>query len=198
MWPIISCGASQKGALWLLFSHSVASDSLQPHGMQHARPPCPSPTPRACSNTCPLSRWCHPTILFFCYPLPLLPSIFPSIRVFSSDSALCIRWPKYWRFSLSISLFNEYSRLISFRIDKFDLLVVQGTLKTSPTLQFKSINSFMLSLLYGSTLNTLAVAIFFFKLKVETCLWHSMSIYLVFLLFPFRIGPQKWIGIDEK
>ena len=63
-------------------------------------------------------------------PLLLLPSIFPSIRVFSNESALCIRWPKYWSFSFSISLFNEYSGLISFRIDWFDLLAVQGTLKS--------------------------------------------------------------------
>ena len=68
--------------------------------------------------------------LVLCHPLLLLPSVFPSIRVFSSDSALCIRWPKYWSFSFSISPFNEYSRLISFRINKFDLLVVQGTLKS--------------------------------------------------------------------
>ena len=77
------------------FSHSVVSDSLQPHRMQHARPPCLSPTPGACSNSCPLSQWCHPTILSPCHPLLLLPSIFPSIRIFSNDSVLRIRWPKY-------------------------------------------------------------------------------------------------------
>ena len=65
-----------------------------------------------------------------CRPLLLLPSIFPSIRVFSNESALCIRWPKYWSFSFSISPSNEYSGLISFRIDRFDLLAVQGTLKS--------------------------------------------------------------------
>ena len=66
--------------------------------------------------------------LILCHPLLLLPSIFPSIRVFSNESALCIRWPKFWSFSFSISPSNEYSRLISFRIDWFDLLAVQGTL----------------------------------------------------------------------
>ena len=101
------------------------SDSLWPHGLQHTRLPCSSLYPRVCSNSCPLSQWCHPTIIF-CYPLLLLPSIFPSIRVFSNELALRIRWPLYWSFSFSISPSN--SGLISFRIDWFDLLAVQGTL----------------------------------------------------------------------
>ena len=68
--------------------------------------------------------------LIFCHPLLLLPSVFPSIRVFSNELALCIRWPKYWSINFSISPSNEYLRLISFRIDWFDLLAVQGTLKS--------------------------------------------------------------------
>ena len=112
----------------LLFSRSVVSDSLWPHGLQHARLLCPLPSPGACSNSCPLSRWCHPTIL--CHPLLLQPSIFPSIWAFSNESALRIRWPKNCSFSFSISPFNKYSRLISFRIDCFYLLAVQGTLKS--------------------------------------------------------------------
>ena len=87
-----------------------------------------------------------------CCLLLFLPSIFPSIRVFSNESALHIRWPKYWCFSFSISPSNEYLGLISFRIDWFDLLAVQGTLKSSPAPQFKSISSSALSLLYGPTL----------------------------------------------
>ena len=119
----------REGLLLLfLFSHLVMSDSLQPHGLQHTRLPCPSPSPRGCSNSCP-SRWCRPTISS-CRPLLFLPSVFPSIRVFSSESVLYIRWPKYWSFSFSISPSNEYSGLISFKINWFDLLAVQGTLKS--------------------------------------------------------------------
>ena len=105
------------------------SDSLQPHGLQHARPPCPSPIPRAYSNS-PIVLVMPSNHLILSHPLLLLPSIFSSIRVFSKESVLCIRWPKYWRFSFSISPSNEYSGLISFRIDWLDLLAVQETLKS--------------------------------------------------------------------
>ena len=94
----------------------------------NARPPCPSPAPGACSDSCPLSRCCHPTISSSHLLLP--PSIFPSIRVFSGESDLHIRWLKYWSFSFSISPSIEYSGLISFRMDWLDLLAVQGTLKS--------------------------------------------------------------------
>ena len=110
------------------FSHSVVSDYLWPHGLQHARLPCPSLFPRVCSNShvrwvSDAIQWSHPLL-----SLLLLPSVFPSIRGFSSELAICIRWPKYWSFSLSISPSNEYSELFSFRIDWFHL-AVQGTLK---------------------------------------------------------------------
>ena len=100
----------------MLFSHSVVSDSLWPHGLQHTRLPCPYPSPGVCSNSCPLSHDAS-NHLILCYPFLLLPSIFPSITIFSSESALCIRWPKYWSFSLSNSPSNRYSGLICFRID---------------------------------------------------------------------------------
>ena len=93
--------------------------------------------------------------LILCCPLHLQPSIFPWIRVFSSESVLPIRWPKYWSFSFSISPSSEYSGLISFRMDWLDLLAVQGTLKSSPTPQFKSINSSALSFLYSLTLTSI-------------------------------------------
>ena len=112
------------------FSRSVVSNSLWPHESQHARPHCPSPSPRVHSNSCPSSRWYHPAHLILCCPLLLLPPIPPSIRVFSNESTLCMRWPKYWSFSFSISPSNEHPGLISFRTDCLDLLVVQGTLKS--------------------------------------------------------------------
>ena len=90
--------------------------------------------------------------LILYHPLLHLPSIFPSIRGFSNESVLCIRWPKYWSFTFSISPSNEYSGLISFRMDWLDLLAVQGTRKSPPTLQFKRINSSALSFIYSSTL----------------------------------------------
>ena len=99
---------------------------LRPHGLQHTRLPCPSFFPRLCSNSCPLSQRC--SCLIFCLPLVLLSSIFPNIRVFSSESALRKRWPKYCSFSFSNSPSNEYSGLISSTIDWFDL-AVQETLK---------------------------------------------------------------------
>ena len=112
------------------FSRSVVSDSLRPHESQHARPPCPSPTPGVHSNSHPSSRWCHPSISSSCRPLLLLPPIPPSIRVFSNESTLCMRWPKFWNFSFSIIPSKEIPGLISFRMDWLHLLAVQGTLKS--------------------------------------------------------------------
>ena len=112
------------------FSHSVVSNSLQLHGLQHASLLCPSPTPGALQTHVhhggDALQPSHP----FCHPLLLLPLIFPSIRVFSNESVLHIRWPKYRSFSFNISPSNDYSGLISFRIDWLDLLAVQGTLKS--------------------------------------------------------------------
>ena len=129
------------------------SSSLGSRELQHARLPCPSLSPWDCSDSGPLSQWCHPTSLPLS-PTLLLLSVFPSNSVFSNELVLCIRWPKYW--SLSISPSNEYSELISFRVDSFDLHAVQGTLKeSSPALQFKSTSFSTLSLLYGPTLTTI-------------------------------------------
>ena len=114
---IIGESASASVLPMNLFSHSVVSDSLWPHGLQHTRLSCLSPFPRAFSNSCPS---CHPL---------LLPSIFPRIRVFSNESFLLIRWPKYWSCSFSISPFNENSGLISFRIDWLISLQSKGLLR---------------------------------------------------------------------
>ena len=110
------------------FSHSVVSDSLRPREPQHARPPCPSPTPGIYPNSCPLSRWCHPIISSSVIPFFSCLQSFPALGS-SNESTLHIRWPRYWSFSFSISPSNEYSGLISFRINWFDCLAVQGTLK---------------------------------------------------------------------
>ena len=104
--------------------------TLLRHGQQHARPPCPSRTPRVYPNSCPSSQWCPPTISSSVIPLLLLPPIPPSIRGFSNESARRIRWSNYWSFSFRISPSSEYPGLISFRMDWLDLPVVQGTFKS--------------------------------------------------------------------
>ena len=132
--------------LILLFSCSVMSNSLLPHGLLHVRFPCPSPSPGVCSNSHPLCWWWHPTpscsvALFF----PCFQS-FPASGSFSKSQFFAFRCPKYWNFCFSISPSNEYWGLISFRIDWFDLLSVQGTLKS--LLQHYSLKA---SILWHST-----------------------------------------------
>ena len=114
---------------WVQFS-SVAQScpTLRPHEPQHTRPPCPSPLPGVYSNSCPSSRWCHPTISSSVIFLSSCPQTFPALGL-SNESALRIRWPMFWSFSFNISPSNEPSGLISFRMDRLDLLAVQGTLK---------------------------------------------------------------------
>ena len=111
------------------FSRSVVTDSLRPCGLQYTRLPCPSPIPRSLLKLMSIESVMLSNCLILCRPLLPL-SVFPNIRVFSNESVLHIKWPKYWSFSFSISSSNEYSGLISFRIDWFDLLAVQGTLKS--------------------------------------------------------------------
>ena len=114
-----ACKLRMASAFMLLFfSHSVVSSSLWPHGLQHTRHPCHSPSPRACSDACPSSRWCHPTISSSVIPFSCLQS-FQASGPFPMKSAVHIRWPKHWSFSFSLSPSNEYSGLISFRIDWF-------------------------------------------------------------------------------
>ena len=111
------------------FSRSVVSDSLRPHESHHARPPCSSPTPRDHSDTS-IESVMPSSHLILCRPLLLLPPIPPSIRIFSNESTLHIRWPQYWSFSFSIIPSKEIPGLISYRLDWLDLLAVQGTLKS--------------------------------------------------------------------
>ena len=170
----------------LLISHAVMSDSLQPHGLQHASFPCPSLSPGVCSNSSPLSWWCHHLILF--HPLLLLPSIFPGIRALSSESALHIKWPKYLRFSISPS--NEYSGLISFRTDWSDLLAVQGTLKSllehhnlkASVLRHSSFFMVQLSHSYMITGKTIALTIWTFVSKVMSLVFNTLSWFVTAFL----------------
>ena len=111
------------------FNHSVVFDSLQPHESQHSRPPCPSPTPGAHSNSCPLSRWCHPAVSSSVILFSSCPQSLPASES-SYESTLCMKWPKYWSFSFSIIPSKEHPGPISFRMGWLDLLAVQGTLKS--------------------------------------------------------------------
>ena len=143
-WSIITKCVWKNVACYYCCSVTQSCPILCDHGLQHSMLPYPSLSPRAYSNSCPLNQLYH-------LLSPSLP-FFPSSRVFSSELALCIRWPKYWSFSFSISPSNEYSGVISFRIDWFDLLTVQGTLKS--LLQHHSLKASMLwySAFYGPTL----------------------------------------------
>ena len=165
------------------------SDSLQPHGLQHTRPPCPSPSTKACLSSCTLHQWCHPAISSW-LPLLLLPSIFPRLRDFSSESAVYIRWPKYWSFSFSISPSNQFSELISLKIDGFDLLAVQGTLWN--LLQHQSSKASILqccaffvvrpSQPYVTTGRTTALTVQTFVGRVTSVLFNTLSRFVIAFL----------------
>ena len=133
-------------------SRSVMSDSLRPHELQHARPPCHHQLSQSSPRLTSIESVMPSSHHILCRPLLLLPPIPLNIRVFSNESTLFMRWPKYWSFSCSIIPSKEIPGLISFRMDCLDLLAVQGTLESSPTPQFKSINSSVLSFLYSSNL----------------------------------------------
>ena len=159
------------------FSCSVLSEYLRAHGLQHDRLPCPSPTPQTCSNSCPLSWWCHPTnsssVVLFSSCL----QSFPASGSFPSELALHIRWPKNWSFSFSIGPSNEYSGLISFRIDWFDLLAVPGSLRSllqhnskAPILGHSAFLMVQLSYLYMTTGKTIPLTIWTFVGKVVSLL----------------------------
>ena len=136
-------------------SHSVMSNTLQPHGLQHIRLPCPLQLPEL-AQTHVIKLLMPSNHLILCHPLLLLPSIFHSIRVFSNESALHIRWPKYWSFSFNIILLKEHPGLISFRMDWVGSpCSPRDSQESSPTPQFKSINSSALSFLHSPTLTSI-------------------------------------------
>ena len=172
----------------LLFSRSVMSDSLWPCGLHHASLSCPSLSHGVCLRSCPLNWWCHSRRLILCRPL-LLSSIFPSIRVFSSESALWISWPKDWRLSFSTSPSNEYSGLINFRIDWFELLPVQGTLKSflqhnskALILQCSAFFMVQLSHPYTTVGKIIALALWTFVGKVMSLLLNTLSRFVIAFL----------------
>ena len=154
-------------------SVAVMSDSLWPHGLQHTRLSCPSPTPGACSNSCPYSWWCHPTSSSSVIPFS---SCLPYFPASGNESVLLIRWPKYWSFSFSISPSKEYSALTSFGIGWFDLLAAQGTLKgllqhhnSKASLWHSAFFMVQISYLYMTTGKMIALTIQIFASKVMCC-----------------------------
>ena len=165
------------------------SNSLRPHGLQHTRPPCPSPTPGVYSDL-PIESVMPSNHLILCHPLLLLPPIPPSIRVFSNESTLRMRWPKYWSFSFSISLSKEYPGLISLRMCWLDLPAVQGTLKSLPQ-HYSSKASILLrsaffivqlSHPYMTTGKTIALTRWTFVDKVISLLFNILSKLIITFL----------------
>ena len=158
------------------------SNPLWSNGPQHIRLPCPSPTPIAYSNSCLLSQWCHSTTSSSVVPFSSCPQSFPA-SVLSNESVPCIRWPKYWSFSFSISPSSQYSALISFRIDWFDLLAAQGTLKSllqhhsskSSVLQCSAFFIAQLSHSYMTTGKTKDLTRWIFVDKVMSLLLNMLS-----------------------
>ena len=164
------------------FSCSFMSDYLRPHGLQQARLPCPSPTPRAHSNSCPSCWWCYPIISSSVSPSPPAPNL-SSIKVFSNELVLHIRWPKYWSFSFNISPSNEHPGLISFRMDWLDLIAIQGTLKSllqyhsskASVLQCSAFFTVQPSHPYMTTGKTIALTRWTFVGKVTSLLLNMLS-----------------------
>ena len=162
--------------------------SLWPHGLQHFRFPCSPLSPRVCSSSCPLSTifkmWCYITISS-CHPLLLPPSIFPSVRVFTNESVLCIRWPKYWSFSFSFSPSNEYSGLVSFRMDWLDLLaptlksLLQHHSSKASILQCSDFFIVQLSYTYITIGKTIALTTWTFFDKVMSLLFNMLYMLVI-------------------
>ena len=158
-------------------------NSLQPHELQHARPPCPSPTARVHLNPWPLTWWCHPTISSSVIPFSSCPQSFPASGSFQLSKLFASRWPKYWSFSFNISPFNEHPGLISFRMDWVDLLEVQGTPKSilqhhsskASILQHPAFFTVQFSHPYMTTGKTIALTRQTFVDKVMSLLFNMLS-----------------------
>ena len=176
------------------FSRSVVSDSLRPHESQHARPPCPSPTPGVHSDSTSIKSAMPSSHLILCRPLLLLPPIPPSIRVFSNESILGMRWPKYWNFSFSIIPSKGIPGLISFRMDWLDLVAAQGTLKSllqhhsskASILWRSAFFTVQLSHLYMTTGKTIALTrrTNTWKKKIHVLVLH----YIIYRAFKYLVS----------
>ena len=192
-------------------SHSVVSNCLPPHELQHASPPCPSPTPGVHPNPCPLSRWCHPTISSSVIPSP------PALNLsqhqgLSSESVLFMRWPNYWSFRINISLSNEHPGQISFKMDWLDLLAVQGTLRS--LLQHHSSKASILlcsvffivqlSHPYMTTGKTIALTTRTFVGKIMSLLFNMLSSLVITFLSRSKhlliswLQPQSAVILEPK
>ena len=173
------------------------SDFLQPNGPQHARLLCPSRSPGVCSNSCPLSRWCYWTISSS-HPLPFLPSVFPSITVFSNELTICIRWPKCWSFSFSIRPSIEHSGFLSFKID---WSAVQGILKsllqhhTSEVLILQHSAFFMVQLShpYITTGKTMTFTIWTYVGKMMSLFFNVLSRIVIAVLPRSKCLLISWL-----
>ena len=186
---------------------------LQPHEPQYARPPCPPPTPRVYTNPCPLSQWCHLTISSSVIPFSSCLQSFPTSGLFSSESALLIRWSKYWSVSFSISPSNEHPGLISLRMDWLDLLAVQGTLKSllqhhsskASILLCSAFFIVQLSHPYMTTGKTIALTRWTFVDKVMSLLFNMLSWLVItflpkskHLLISWLPSPSEWFWSQKK
>ena len=193
------------------FSCWVMSDSLRPHGLHCNRPHCPSQTPRVYSNSCPWSWWCHTTISSSVICFSSCPQSFPASgsfqmsRVFSNESALCIRWPKYWSFSFNISPSSEHSEPISFRMDWLDLLAVQGTLKSllqhhsskASILRRSAFLTVQLSHPYMTTGKTIALTRWTFVGKVVSLLFNRLSRLVITCLPRSKCLLISWLQLPS-
>ena len=181
-------------------SCSVVSDSLRPHESQHARPPCPSPTPRVHPLTS-IRSVMPSSHLILCHPLLLLPTIPPSIRVFSSESTLHMRWQKYWSLSFSIIPSKEMPGLISFKMDWLDLLAVQGNLKSllqhhsskASILRRSGFFTVQLSHPYMTTGKTIALTRRTFVGKVKSLLLNMLSRLVITFLPRSKCLLISWL-----
>ena len=185
----------------LIFSCQVMFDSLWPHGLQHTRLPCHSLSPRIFSNSYPLRQWCHPTISFSAVSFSSFASVFPSVRVFSNDSALFIRWPRYWSFSFKISPPSEFSGWFPLGLISLVPCCARDPQKSPSALQFESIKSLVLRLLYGPIFTSvhelleksIPLATQNFVGKVMSLFFTMLSMFVIAFLLRSKCHLISWL-----